>query len=235
MSFLSFARRIFLLSIIGFLFLACERGGDYGSVRNLDSPGKNVIAFGDSLTEGVGARTGEDYPSLLARELQQPVINAGRRGDTTAQGLARLERDVLKRNPRLVIVLFGGNDFLRRVPLDRASKNLEEIIKRIQQQGAMVVLVGMRLGLFTDEYGPVYKKIAKKYGALLIPRALKGILSDRKLKNDSLHPNSAGYRLLAERILKKIGPLLQEADRRRERKRQRVTEGRLNLKSLSTS
>ena len=206
-----------MLSIIGFLFLACERGGDYGSVRNLDSPGKNVIAFGDSLTEGVGARKGEDYPSLLARELQQPVINAGRRGDTTAQGLARLERDVLKRNPRLVIVLFGGNDFLRRVPLDRASKNLEEIIKRIQQQGAMVVLVGMRLGLFTDEYGPIYKKLAKQYDALLIPRALKGILSDRKLKSDSIHPNSAGYRLLAERILKKIGPLLQEADRRRER------------------
>ena len=217
MSFLSLARRIFLLSIIGFLFFACERGGDYGSVRNLDSPGKNVIAFGDSLTEGVGARKGEDYPSLLARELQQPVINAGRRGDTTAQGLARLERDVLKRNPRLVIVLFGGNDFLRRVPLDRASKNLEEIIKRIQQQGAMVVLVGMKLGLFTDEYGPVYKTIAQKYGALYISRVLKGILSDPKLKSDSIHPNSAGYRLLAERILKKIGPLLQEADRRRER------------------
>ncbi len=217
MSFLSLTGRIFLLSIIGFLFLACERSGDYGSVRNLDSPGKNVIAFGDSLTEGVGARKGEDYPSLLARELQQPVINVGRRGDTTAQGLARLERDVLKRNPRLVIVLFGGNDFLRRVPLDRASKNLEEIIKRIQQQGAMVVLVGMKLGLFTDEYGPVYKKIAKKYDALLIPRVLKGILSDPKLKSDSIHPNSAGYRLLAERILKKIGPLLQEADRRRGR------------------
>jgi acyl-CoA thioesterase-1 len=215
--FLSLARRIFLLSIIGFLILACERGGDYGSVRNLVSPGKNVIAFGDSLTEGVGARKGEDYPSLLARELQQPVINAGRRGDTTAQGLTRLERDVLKRNPRLVIVLFGGNDFLRRVPLDRASKNLEEIIKRIQQQGAMVVLVGMRLGLFTDEYGPIYKKLAKQYDALLIPRALKGILSDRRLKSDSIHPNSAGYRLLAERILKKIGPLLQEADRRRGR------------------
>jgi len=62
----------------------------------------------------------------------------------------------------LVIVLFGGNDFLRRVPLNRTSKNLEEIIKRIQQQGAMVVLLGLKLGLFTDEYGPVYKKFSKK-------------------------------------------------------------------------
>jgi acyl-CoA thioesterase-1 len=215
--FLSLARRILLLSVIGFLLFACERGGDYSSVRNLDSPGKNVIAFGDSLTEGVGARRGEDYPSLLARELQRPVINAGRRGDTTAQGLARLERDVLKRNPRLVIVMFGGNDYLRRVPLSNASKNLEEIVMRIQQQGAMVVLLGIKLGLFTDEYGPVYKKLAKQYDALLIPRVLKGILSDRKLKSDSIHPNGAGYRLMAERILKQVRPLLHEADRRRER------------------
>jgi acyl-CoA thioesterase-1 len=216
-SFLSLARRILLLSVIGFLLFACERGGGYSSIRNLDSPGKNVIAFGDSLTEGVGARRGEDYPSLLARELQRPVINAGRRGDTTAQGLARLERDVLKRNPRLVIVMFGGNDYLRRVPLSNASKNLEEIIMRIQQQEAMVVLLGMKLGLFTDEYGPIYKKLAKQYGALLIPRVLKGILSDRKLKSDSIHPNGSGYRLMAERILKQVRPLLHEADRRRER------------------
>ncbi len=115
-----------------------------------------------------------------------------------------------------MIVLFGGNDFLRRIPLDRASKNLEEIIKRIQQQGAMVVLVGMRLGLFTDEYGPIYKKLAKQYDALYIPRVLKGILSDPKLKSDSIHPNGAGYRLMAERILKQVRPLLQEADRVRE-------------------
>lgn len=88
---------------------------------------------------------------------------------------------------------------------------------RIQQQGAMVVLLGMKLGLFTDEYGPVYTKLAKQYGALLIPRVLKGILSDRKLKSDSIHPNSAGYSLMAERILKQVRPLLQEADRSRGR------------------
>ena len=212
---LSVARRLPHLFFIGLLLFACGRGADYSSVRNLGSPGENVICFGDSLTEGVGARTGEDYPSILAQHLQQPVISVGRRGDTAAHGLSRLERDVLNRNPRLVIVLFGGNDFLRRVPLSKTSRDLEEIVKRIQQQGAMVVLVGLRLGLFTDEYGPVYKKIAKQYEALYIPRVLKGILSDPKLKSDSIHPNGAGYRLMAERILKQVRPLLQEADRLR--------------------
>jgi lysophospholipase L1-like esterase len=115
----------------------------------------------------------------------------------------------------LVIVLFGGNDFLRQIPLSETKKNIEEIVKQVQGHGAMVVLVGIRLGLFTDEYGPVYKEIGKKNGALFIPEVLKGILSDPKLKSDSIHPNGAGYRLVAERILKEVKPLLEEADRKK--------------------
>jgi acyl-CoA thioesterase-1 len=78
----------------------------------------------------------------------------------------------------------------------------------------MVLLVGMRLGLFTDEYGPLYEEIAEKHGALYIPQVLKGILSDPKLKSDSIHPNGAGYQLMAERILEQVKPLLEEADRK---------------------
>jgi lysophospholipase L1-like esterase len=113
-----------------------------------------------------------------------------------------------------VIVLFGGNDFLRRVPLEETAESLEQIVLRIQEGGAMVALVGLRLGLFTDEYGPIYKKIANQHGALLIPDVLDGVLSDPKLKSDSIHPNGDGYRIMAERILKKVRPLLQEASRK---------------------
>ena len=197
------------------LLSGCGSGKTFDSVRNLDSPGQNIICFGDSLTEGVGAGSGEDYPSLLARQLKLPIVNAGRRGDTAADALSRVEQEVLARNPRLVIVLFGGNDFLRQVPLAETRKNLEEIVRRIQERGAMVVLVGLRLGLFTDEYSPIYEEIAGKHGALYIPQVLKGILSDPKLKSDSIHPNGAGYRIMAERILEQVKPLLEEADRRR--------------------
>ena len=209
------ARLPWLLLLTGLILSACERGGSFGGIRNLQSRGENIICFGDSLTEGVGAGNGEDYPSLLARQMPYPVINAGRRGDTSADGLSRLERDVLGRNPRLVIVLFGGNDFLRQIPLSESRKNLEEIVRRIQQHGAMVLLVGMRLGLFTDEYSPVFEEIARKHEALYIPQVLKGILSDPKLKSDSIHPNGAGYQLMAERVLEQVKPLLEEADRRR--------------------
>jgi acyl-CoA thioesterase-1 len=104
---------------------------------------------------------------------------------------------------------------MRQVPIGETRKNLDEIVQRIQERGVMVALVGMRLGLFTDEYGPIYEEIAKKHGALFIPEILKGILSDAKLKSDPIHPNGAGYKLVAERILKEVKALLEEADRRR--------------------
>jgi lysophospholipase L1-like esterase len=194
--------------------LACDRGGGFSSIRNLNASGETIVAFGDSLTEGVGAEPGEDYPAVLARLLRRPVVNAGRRGDTAGDGLVRIDA-TLDLRPRLTIVLFGGNDFLRKVPIEETKRNLDQIVARIQDQGAMVVLVGLRLGLLTDEYSDVYAEIADRRGALYIPRVLAGILSDPKLKSDAIHPNGAGYRLVAERIYKRIDPLLREADRKR--------------------
>ena len=75
-----------------------------------------------------------------------------------------------------------------------------------------MVLLGLKLGVFRDEYGPMYEDVAEKNGALLVPDVLDGILSDPRLKSDSIHPNGAGYELMTERILKKVKPLLQEAD-----------------------
>jgi len=195
------------------LLVAACGGDDYGKVRNLRSAGEAIICFGDSLTEGVGADAGEDYPSVLSRKLNFPVVNAGQRGDTTAQALERLSDSVLRKNPRLVIVLLGGNDFLRQLPRSESKKNLAEIVRRIQQQGAMVAIAGIKLGLFTDEFAPIYEDTAKELGALYIAQVMKGILSDATLKSDPIHPNRAGYSLIAERIAEKVRPLLREADR----------------------
>lgn len=206
---------IAMAALLGFSLAGCKSAAPYARVHNLDSGGESIVCFGDSLTEGVGARAGEDYPAVLARSLGRAVVNAGRRGDTAADGLARVERDVLARNPRLVIVLFGGNDFLRRIPLSETGMNLEKIVRRVQSGGAMVALVGARLGVFTDEYGPVYEEVARRHGALLIPDVLGGVLTRPELTSDPIHPNGAGYRLMAGRIFKGVKPLLEEANRRR--------------------
>jgi acyl-CoA thioesterase-1 len=190
-------------------------GENLATIRNIRSSGQAIICFGDSLTEGVGAGSGEDYPSILSRQLGSPVINAGVRGDTTAAALARLDGEVLTKNPRLVIVLLGGNDFLRQQPRGETRRNLEEIVHRVQAQGAMVVIAGIKLGLFGDDYGEIFEQTAKRFDALYIPQVMKGIFTDASLRSDSIHPNGAGYRLIAERIADKVRPLIQEADRLR--------------------
>jgi lysophospholipase L1-like esterase len=205
--------RIPRISALLLLLLPACGGDDLRGIRNLRSAGEAIVCFGDSLTEGVGAEAGQDYPSVLSRQLGFPVVNAGQRGDTTGQALERLSDKVLRRNPRLVNVLLGGNDFLRQLPRAESKKNLAEIVRRIQEQGAMVAIAGIRLGLFTDEFAPIYEATAKEFGALYIPEVMKGILSDAKLKSDAIHPNGAGYRLIAERVAEKIRPLLREADR----------------------
>ncbi|HEX9788621.1 MAG TPA: arylesterase [Candidatus Binatia bacterium] len=206
-------RAAYLLIVSAFIF-ACG-GDDFDKIRNLRSAGETIICFGDSLTEGVGAGTGEDYPTVLSRQLGSPVINAGRRGDTTAQALQRLSAAVLQKRPRLVIVLLGGNDFLRQLPRRETRRNLEEIVRRIQAEGAMVAIAGVRLGLFTDEFSSIFEETAERFGALYIPQVMKGVLTDSSLRSDSIHPNGAGYRLIAERIGAKVKRLLQEGDRLR--------------------
>jgi acyl-CoA thioesterase-1 len=202
------------VSFLATVFFACG-GENFDKIRNIGSTGETIICFGDSLTEGVGAGEGEDYPSALSRHLATPVVNAGRRGDTTADALERLSDAVLSKNPRLVILLLGGNDFLRQLPPVQTRKNLEEIVRQVQARGAMVAIAGLKLGWFTDEYGAMFEEMAAQSGALYIPQVLKGILSSSSLRSDPIHPNGAGYGLIADRIAEKIKPLLQRADRLR--------------------
>jgi acyl-CoA thioesterase I len=181
-------------------------------VTNLDSRGTALVAFGDSLTAGYGASPGEDYPTRLGTAMSQPVVNAGRSGDTSESALGRLESDVLATNPRLVIVGLGGNDFLRGEPITRTEANLRAIVKRIQGAGAMVVLLGFEFPSLGANYGNMYARVAKEEGCLLVEDVMDGILNDRSLKSDEIHPNAKGYALMAERIEGPVKDLLAKAE-----------------------
>jgi acyl-CoA thioesterase I len=183
----------------------------YAKVKNLDSRGTSVVAFGDSLTAGYGAGEGEDYPSRLAAMSGIPVVNAGRSGDTTESALQRLDADVLERDPRIVIVGLGGNDYLRGEPIAATEANLRTIVKRIQEKGAMVVLLGFRFPSLNANYQKMYERVAGEERCLLVDRSLKGILTDPKLRSDSIHPNAQGYALMAERIAPPLKKLLAKA------------------------
>jgi len=152
---------------------------------------------------------GEAWPALLEQSIGLPVENLGRAGDTTATGLARLDA-VLDSEARLVIVGLGGNDFLRKVSKAETEANLRRIVERLQEDGRVVVLLGMNLGLFTDEYSSLFRRVARATGAWLIPEVLDGVLDEAAHRQeDRIHPNAAGHRVMAERIAKGLKPLVE--------------------------
>lgn len=179
-------------------------------IKNIDSKGKNIICFGDSLTFGYGATGGEDYPYALAKMVNRPLINMGVDGDTTIEALKRLKSDVLDRDSLLVIVEFGGNDFLRKIPREITVKNVEEMIEKIQAQQAMVAIVDISAGIFLREYRQAFRNIARKKGAIFIPSILNGIITNPDMRSDFLHPNANGYKTIAERIYRAIKPHLKQ-------------------------
>jgi lysophospholipase L1-like esterase len=162
--------------------------------------GSRVIAFGDSLVAGVGASPGRDMVSILSDRLRVPIVNAGRSGDTTGAALDRLDSAVLSRSPRVVIVLLGGNDMLRRVPRARMFENLDTIVTRIRARGAAVILVSVEVGFGTGADGRAYESLAERTSSALVRDVLSGIFGRRDLMSDGIHPNDRGYEIMADRI-----------------------------------
>ena len=131
--------------------------------------GENIIAFGDSLVVGHGASPGNDFVSVLSNRLGHPIVNAGRNGDTTQSGLERLQAEVLSQDPRIVILLLGGNDALRRVSMDETFSRLADMVDQIHQTGAAVVLVGVRGSLFGDRYEEEFEDLAEAKQVNYVP------------------------------------------------------------------
>ena len=177
-----------------------------------------VVCFGDSLTAGFGLDPSQTYPDVLQRELDRRgygyrVVNLGVSGDTSQDGLARLDQ-ALAEKARIVVLEFGANDGLRGQPVDIAERNLGQMMEAFEGAGARVVLAGITL---PPNYGPAYlarfdaifPRLAAKYTTPLIPFLLSGVAGHGDLmQSDGLHPNARGARLVAETVRRQVEPLL---------------------------
>lgn len=195
-------RVLFSLLLVSLFCCAC------GGKEPVTLSGENIICFGDSLTFGTGAPPDKSYPAQLAEMIGKPVINSGIPGDTTGMALQRLERDVLSKSPRMVLITLGGNDMKNGIDKNIAFKNLKEIVEAIQAKGALVVIGGVKLLFWDRGYEAEYKKLADETGALLIPNVLKGLVGHNDLMHDTIHPNEAGYAIMARQFHKAIEPYL---------------------------
>ncbi len=183
-------------------------GEDLNNLRR--GSGTQIIALGDSITAGAGVGPEAAYPNQLSQTLDLPIVNQGRSGDTTAAALHRLQQDVIDADPWLVIVGLGGNDYLRQVPPAETEANLRQIVTRLQQAGAIVVLLGMDISPFNGGYQGMYQRVANDTQSHLIPGVLEG-LNDVRYLYDQIHPNQAGHEILASRVAEGLQPLLEAA------------------------
>ncbi|OGA66228.1 MAG: arylesterase [Betaproteobacteria bacterium RIFCSPLOWO2_12_FULL_68_20] len=198
--------RILLLALLAVLASGCGKPPQLAPL----APDAVVLAFGDSLTYGTGANEEESYPAQLANIIGRRVERAGVPGEVTTQALARLPAALEEHSPRLLLLMIGGNDFLRRLGKEQAEANVRAMVKLAKDRGVDVVLIGTPEPGFTVSPPGFYANIASEFRIPYEEDVIGAVLKDSSLKSDQIHPNASGYRLVAERVaelLRKSGAI----------------------------
>jgi acyl-CoA thioesterase-1 len=145
----------------------------------------------------------DNYPSQLSLLINQPIINMGISGETTAQALARID-NVIAKDPKVVLITLGGNDLKKKLPASEAFSNLKQIVNILHQNGALVVIGGINIPYYSNDYADDYVIFAKENGCLLVPNILGGLFGHSDLMVDTVHPNAKGYKIVAESFYETI-------------------------------
>lgn len=185
----------FVIILISVLFTGCSKP----PFSPLDEDAV-ILAFGDSLTAGNGTTKEFSYPSVLSKLTGKTVINAGIPGETTTQGLKRLASVLEKTKPDFMILLEGGNDFLRNKKTSETERNLSAMIHQAQSQQIQLLLIGVPAkSLFSDSH-EIYHRLAEKHDVVLEDEIIADLLRSPSMKSDAIHFNKAGYQKMAETI-----------------------------------
>ncbi|MEY2777781.1 MAG: hypothetical protein RLY30_1879 [Pseudomonadota bacterium] len=181
-----------------------------------------LMVYGDSLSAAYGLPTDQGWAALLQRRLQEQkfphqVVNRSLSGETSFGGLQRLPAILKRQRPAISILALGANDGLRGLSLQETKKNLQAMIRQLQQAGSSVVLAGIRL---PPNYGPdtalaferLYRDLARTHRVGLVPLLLAGFETDeRYFQADRIHPNASAQPLILENLWPAIRPLLKQA------------------------
>jgi len=224
-------KTIILILVIVFVLAGCEEGTTTPSNTQKTGP---IVCLGDSLTEGFGASKPSEvdktnsYPAFLEKKVTINVINAGISGDTAGGGLARVDKDVLANDPQVVIILLGGNNFLKLKPASEAKSELQAIINKVKSEDRKIYLASfigddawedsylktfpiMPPGIITllADYRKIYTELwSENTGLGQISNIWKGI--GKNQMSDPIHPNASGYSIMADNIFSDLRPYLAE-------------------------
>ncbi|HEY2524649.1 MAG TPA: arylesterase [Candidatus Binataceae bacterium] len=185
-----------------------------------------ILAFGTSLTQSFGVPPGMELPAVLqakldAAHIQARIVNAGVSGDTSADGLSRIDWS-LADHPDAAIVEMGSNDALRGIDPAETEQNIASILEKLNRNHVPVLLLGMKaprnLGHeYAGAFDAIYPRLAQRYHAILYPFVLDGVALDPKLnQEDGIHPNPAGVKVIAARLFPYVQRLIAEVPRKKD-------------------
>lgn len=197
-------------------------GGAAGPAAGSARGNPRIVCLGDSLTEGYNLAPEQAWPHLVQDMLRSSgwpearVVNAGISGSTSASAVARLQWQ-LKTPPDVLVLALGANDGLRGIAPAETKKNLAAAIDLARAHGARVLLAGMQMppnygADFTKQFAETFAALAAEKDVAFLPFLLEGVAADPALNlPDGIHPNAAGYEVIAKTVARHLKPMLSDA------------------------
>ena len=208
-----FQKIVFWIALLAIVFWLYDAVGNRRYASRIYIPAQEhyeVIAFGDSLTEGLGSEDLRGYVGYLEEHTGVPIFNQGIRRNTTTDLLARIDRDVLEHHPRVVIMTIGGNDLIHVTPYETILHNLESLFKKLTDAGITVIFAEVTDNTLFKKYNQQVKSLADRYGVVYIPRTMEHVFWNIRSKFDPLHPDDRGYVTMGERMLPVVQKVFEE-------------------------
>ncbi|HEY8095181.1 MAG TPA: arylesterase [Methylobacter sp.] len=189
------------------------------SLMSMTATAKSIVVLGDSISASYGIEVSQGWVTLLQKKLDEKgsdniIHNESISGDTTAGGLARIDRAMALHKPDVVIIELGANDGLRGLPPERIKSNLAEIAHRAQRSKAKILLLSMKIPpnygkRYIDLFYNIYPELAKELRVPYVPFIMEDVaLTKDMMQPDGLHPNAKGQPFIAEKVWPQLLPLL---------------------------
>src|SRR5438445_3554975 len=177
-----------------------------------------IVAFGDSLTAGLGLPANQAFPVRLQKALESKgirvdMINAGVSGDTASGGRDRLDWSIPE-GTEAVILELGANDALRGIDPAVTRAALTDILTRLRARKIAVLMCGMLAppnygSEYAARFNAIFPELSNSFGVPLYPFFLEGVAADAKLNQaDGLHPTADGVDVIVKNILPMVEAFL---------------------------
>ena len=198
----------FKIVLLSLLLTSCSKTNKLDDVNE-------ILLFGDSLMSGYGLKENQALSIILENDLKEAgynieVVNGSVSGDTSEDGLDRIEEYTPDSDIDLIVLGLGANDMLRRINPDQTENNLRKIIEIIKTKNIKIILAGMKAsptnGLaYKKKFDDIFPKLAEEYDLNLIPFLLKEVALNPKFnQSDGIHPNYEGAKVISETIKESI-------------------------------